>query len=159
MRGCYAKCRGRKNVIRKPKWLDCVPLLPNGRQGWLSIKHYHVRHCGLKGITCLRRKGMLIIYHTDRQRRQQGQSRGLGTSEPLGRNPSFCQGEVIFHRLYLSLSEIITNRLNSRNIPQWVRTGYLLHTYPLSLYTDISGTDVQALIKDINSMCGKQLVE
>ena len=30
----------------------------------------------------------------------------------------------------------------------------------LSLYTDISGTDVQALItKVINNMCGKQLVE
>lgn len=68
----------------------------------------------------------------------------------------------MFRHFYLSLSEIITNQLNSRNIPRRLRIGYLLHTvcFCLSVYTDISGTDVQALItKDINSMCGKQLVE
>lgn len=63
----------------------------------------------------------------------------------------------MFLHLYLSLSGIITNRLNSRTLKD-----YFLHTVCICLpvYTDISGTDVQALITtDIKSRCGKQLVE
>lgn len=163
---CYAKCRGRKHTS-KPEWLFgwfvsiCSQMVVRRDSAW-NVLPYHIRHCGLKGVTCLHRKGTLVICHTIRQRRWQRESRGSGISGPLGRNPIFCQGEVIFHHLYLSLSEIITNQLNSRNIPRCLRIGYLLHTVCicLSVYTDISGTDAQALItKDINSMCGKQLVE
>lgn len=146
MRGCFphlcfvlCPMPAKKETYQQARaavWLVCIHLLPNGGQGCFSKKNVlpsPTRHCGLKGVTCLHRKGALITYHIDRQRRQQREPRGSGISELLGRNPIFCQGEFIFHHLYLSLSETLTNQLNSRNIPRHVSSSYLLHTVRISV--------------------------
>lgn len=102
MRGCFpplcfvlCPMQGKKETYQQARaavWLVCIHLLPNGGQGCFSKKNVlpsPTRHCGLKGVTCLHRKGALITYHTDRQRRQQREPRGAGISELLGINPIF----------------------------------------------------------------------
>lgn len=96
-------------------WLSvwCVALWHEAL--WLGRRHLLVRK-------------MSTRHASHRQRRQQGESQGLAVSEPLGRNPSFCQGGAVFQHLYLSPSEITANQLNRRNFPRCFRMGYLLHT-------------------------------
>lgn len=79
-----------KKHSSKPEWLFgwlvtiCSQMVARGGSAE-NVLPYHMRHCGLKGVTCLRREGVLIIYHTDRQSRV---SR-LGHFWASGKKPNF----------------------------------------------------------------------